>query len=187
MTRLLDVLTAENMTYAERARTVTSTTLRYDPHLMFEALEPGLRVHSTFSDYDENYFLLEHPNQSGWSFLTVHAPHDSRGVLHLLSYLGPESLRNHLFEAWIAHHETPQPLSVLFEAVVPDAVDCNLDEDSPSGARVLMLLRAAGAEGDALRTLYALGRWKDLAEVVVDYDRDPLRDEFDNTNITFHP
>lgn len=165
MPRLLSMLTRENVTYAERARTLRATTLQYDQHRMFEVLEPGLRVRGTFVSYEGNLFLCEHPDEVGWSILTVEPPMDYRGVPQSMSYLGTEKRRDLLFEAWL-ERPTPQPLPVLFDesAKAVAAERFSADRLPIEHVPVLMMLRATGAGGDALRALYALGRWPDVAE-----------------------
>lgn len=165
MPRLLNLLTRENVTYAERARTLRPTTLQYDQHRMFEVLEPGLRVRATFESYEGNLFLCEHPAEGGWSLLTVEPPMDYRGVPQSMSYLGTEKRRDLLFEAWL-DRPAPQPLAVLFDDAVKAVVAerFNADRLPIEHVPVLMMLRATGPDGDALRALHALGRWPDVVE-----------------------
>lgn len=168
MARLLNLLTVENVAYAERARTLTSTVLQYQPQRIFEVMEPGLRARATYQPaYGDNLFLCEHPGEAGWSIITVDAPIDYRGVPQSMSFLATEKRRDLLFEAWLEHRTAPQPLAVLFDDAARVVAgerfrtfEMVVDEAVP----VLLMLRAVGADGDALRALYALGRWPEVAD-----------------------
>lgn len=172
MSRLLPLLTTENVAYAERARTVRSTALQYAQHTLFEVMEPGLRVRALYESYEDNLFLCEHPNTAGWSVLSVAAPMDYRGVPQSMSYLGTETRRDVLFRAWLDRPSPEPPVAAFEKAIAEFAGEQFRSYDRPPLEVVpaLMMLRAGGPAGDALRTMHALGRWPAVAAFAGDHD-----------------
>jgi hypothetical protein len=161
MPSMLDLLTPANVVYADRVRALSPTSVQYDPAVVFERAEPGLKVHSVFESYDDNYFLCEHADDAGWSFITVRAPCDHRGQPQRLAYLG-HALRDELFEAWL-YRPAPQPITALMGEASQHVNGYDLNTDPrEEDAQVVMLLRAVGPDADALRTLAALGTWSSL-------------------------
>lgn len=167
MSSLLSKFTPENLAFAERARTIRGDLVRDDPARLFEAVEPGLRVYAAFESYEANAFLCLHPDGAGWSIIEVDADYDHNGRPQGLYNFGGERLKSHLFEAWLSR-PAPQPLTALFGQFVDGLVADDLERNpGPETAPVVMMLRIEGREGDALRTMAALGTWPhfDLAEV----------------------
>lgn len=162
MASLLNLFTPDNLVYADRARGVRATSVYDDPAHLFEVVEPGLRVHAAFESYEGNSFLCEHPDGAGWSCIDVAAPCDFRGQSYRLKSLGWVGMRDALFEAWL-RRPAPKPLVALFEqeAAGVSASDLSTTADEED-ANLLMLLRVGGTDGEALRTLIALGRFPDF-------------------------